>query len=174
MQAAWQSHPGERAKLFNVRTCLHPRNIETKTSSNVDNDENNSNDDVSAGGDGRSDGKGVVRFEYAQRIHYASQEQKREQLQGIRMINQSLEICTFLYQLYFSAFNKQPISSSSQLNLSLTVMLIIGTRRKFQTLDLISLGRVERVAKSCFIAADCFDDPDLDVLNCFFNGCIKP
>ena len=50
-------------------------NIETKTvflsSNNVDNDENNSNDDVSSGGDGGGDGKGVVRFEYAQRIHYA-------------------------------------------------------------------------------------------------------
>ena len=41
------------------------------SSNNVDNDENNSNDDVSAGGDGGGDGKGVVRFEYAQRIHYA-------------------------------------------------------------------------------------------------------
>ena len=41
-------------------------------SNNVDNDENNSNDDVSAGGDGGGDGKGVVRFEYAQRIRYAS------------------------------------------------------------------------------------------------------
>ena len=41
------------------------------SSNNVDKDENNSNDDVSAD-DGRGDGKGVVRFEYAQRIHYAS------------------------------------------------------------------------------------------------------
>ena len=40
-------------------------------SNNNDNDENNSYDDVSACGDGRGDGKGVVRFEYAQRIHYA-------------------------------------------------------------------------------------------------------
>ena len=51
-------------------------NIETKTvflsSNNVDNDENNSNDDVSTGGDGGGDGKGVVRFEYAQRIRCAS------------------------------------------------------------------------------------------------------
>ena len=42
------------------------------SSNNVDNDENNSNDDVSSGGDGGGDGKGVVRFEYAQRIRYAS------------------------------------------------------------------------------------------------------
>ena len=41
-------------------------------SNNVDNDENNSNDDVSSAGDRRGDGKGVVRFEYAQRIHYVS------------------------------------------------------------------------------------------------------
>ena len=41
------------------------------SSNNFDNDEYNSNDDVSTGGDGGGDGKGVVRFEYAQRIHYA-------------------------------------------------------------------------------------------------------